>query len=475
MLEGLEISEVMSSQISNVPTDRIDAEYYRKEFVHDEVLIQESPENFQKFIELGLEINASAFYPSIEPYYNQGELPFLRVADVDGMIDYKGCTTIPVDLTVKHPTLRLVCEGDLVLTKGGSIARIGYVEQTSAVSRDLIFVNTSILSKEDSNFIYLYLQTPFANRLLLRSGSQSVQAHLTITLVRDVPIFSATTILKKKLLFLIEESRRANDESKRLSEQAETLLLEAIGLQNFTPSEENTNIKSFQDSFLSSGRLDAEYYQPKYEEVQEQIIQTGQCKTIGSLTEFVQRGKQPIYTDNREGNVLPVVNSKHVRTGKVILDDNRFATKVEGAVTISKNDVLINGTGVGTIGRSAAYLHDADALPDNHVTVLRNSQVEPIYLATFLNSPLGQLQVEQNYKGSSGQIELYPSDIESFYVWVAPDDVQESIRKNVQASYELENESAHLLEVAKRAVEMAIEEDEAAAMRYIEGNSAVDE
>lgn len=33
------------------------------------------------------------------------------------------------------------------------------------------------------------------------------------------------------------------------------------------PSTENKNIKSFNDSFAKSGRLDAEYYQTKYDEI----------------------------------------------------------------------------------------------------------------------------------------------------------------------------------------------------------------
>jgi len=42
------------------------------------------------------------------------------------------------------------------------------------------------------------------------------------------------------------------------------------------------------------------------------------------------------------------------------------------------------------------------ALPDNHVTVLRAEAADPIYLSVFLNSQLGQLQIEQQIKGSSG-------------------------------------------------------------------------
>lgn len=51
-------------------------------------------------------------------------------------------------------------------------------------------------------------------------------------------------------------------------QQAETLLLDALNLTGFSPNTDNTNIKSFQESFITSGRLDAEHYQPKFDEIE---------------------------------------------------------------------------------------------------------------------------------------------------------------------------------------------------------------
>ncbi|MDD5123256.1 hypothetical protein [Methylovulum sp.] len=86
----------------------------------------------------------------------------------------------------------------------------------------------------------------------------------------------------------------------------------------------------------------------------------------------------------------------------------------EEPLVIQKGDVLINGTGVGTIGRSACYLHEQNALPDNHVTILRTDKINPIFLSVYLNSIAGKYQVDKYFKGSSGQIEIYPKDIENF-------------------------------------------------------------
>jgi len=68
------------------------------------------------------------------------------------------------------------------------------VTEEAAASRDLIFLNSSILSNRDRLFLYIYAQTAFFNRQLLRSSSQTAQPHLTITLVRNLPTFRAGMI-----------------------------------------------------------------------------------------------------------------------------------------------------------------------------------------------------------------------------------------------------------------------------------------
>ena len=184
-----------------------------------------------------------------------------------------------------------------------------------------------------------------------------------------------------------------------------------------------------------------------------------------------QRGKQPIYIENEEEyeSGLLVVNSKHVREGEVILTNNRCAylPETDEPLKIKTNDVLINGTGVGTIGRCAPYLYAQDALPDNHVTILRTDSLDPIYLSIYLNSIIGKLQVEKYFKGSSGQIELYPKDIDQFLVWDAPKTIQLKIRADVEDSHEKREQSQQLLEIAKTGVERAIETDEATATTWM--------
>jgi type I restriction enzyme M protein len=76
-------------------------------------------------------------------------------------------------------------------------------------------------------------------------------------------------------------------------------------------------------------------------------------------------------------------------------------------------------------------------------------------------------QVDKYFKGSSGQIELYPKDIANFYIPLVNDEIQKTIAGKIKASFKLKAESKQLLDLAKLAVEMAIEQNEEAALEYI--------
>ncbi|MBA2762064.1 MAG: restriction endonuclease subunit S, partial [Segetibacter sp.] len=60
------------------------------------------------------------------------------------------------------------------------------------------------------------------------------------------------------------------------------------------------------------------------------------------------------------------------------------------------------------------------------------------------------------------------SDINQFIVWDAPQEVQSKIAEYVLQAYDLEKQSQQLLEAAKQAVEIAIEEGEEKAMEFIQ-------
>lgn len=471
LLEGLEISEVSYHVVKGTETLRFDSEYFFKEYLRIEQLIKCLTGKFTNFANLGICVDCSAFYPALEPYYGEGEYPFIRVGDVKEWIDFDGCIKLPRGIIPNFPTLKRVFPGDIVITKGGSIGNVGYVSQESCVSRDLIFLNTSKLDYEKQIMLYLYLSSKFAFKQMVRSSSQCAQPHLTTTLIKKFDIFWPGKNLVHRLSSIFLNSRDAMNKSQISYSVAEEVLLCNLGLQDWSSMQGNISYKSFVD-FQISGRLDAEYYQPKYDELKK-IVYKKAChvKLISEMELFNARGQQPEYVENGD---LSVINSKHILENGLDYDNFEKTACIywekQERSRVFKNDILIYTTGAN-IGRTAIYMINEKALASNHVNILRVNTENKIYVAFVMNSLIGRLQTEQLSAGSA-QAELYPKDISHFYIPFVSEDIQTQISDKVQEFFSFRKESKRLLELAKRVVEVAIEQGEDAALHLLEIENA---
>ena len=171
-MDGLECSEIRMSDVCDTTTLRFDSDYYKKEYLEIEQFICKNRDKFVTIESQGLQVDASAFYPSLEPYYNTGTIPFVRVADVKDQIEYNACVNIP-EMGEEFRTLHMCYPGDVVLTKGGRVGTAGLITQPSYVTRDLIFINASALSRKDYIVLYLFFSSSFAYKQMVRSSSMT--------------------------------------------------------------------------------------------------------------------------------------------------------------------------------------------------------------------------------------------------------------------------------------------------------------
>lgn len=120
---------------------------------------------------------------------------------------------------------------------------------------------------------------------------------------------------------------------------------------------------------------------------------------------LVTRGIAPKYTSS--DGVL-VLNQKCVRDQQINLGPSRLTQKnsIRTEKLLRRDDVLVNSTGAGTLGRVARWVQDLRATVDSHITIVRFDPdlVDPV-CAGF-----GILQIEKEVEalaeGSTGQTEL---------------------------------------------------------------------
>src|SRR5690554_1035384 len=128
---------------------------------------------------------------------------------------------------------------------------------------------------------------------------------------------------------------------------------------------------------------------------------------LKSSTIEIRRGISPKYTE--EGGIQ-VINQKCIRNHKVDFSlarrNDTSKRKIDGR-EIQIGDVLVNSTGVGTLGRLAPVRHLPEpSVADSHITVIRanNRLISNAFLAGLMitSEPL----IEASGAGSTGQTEL---------------------------------------------------------------------
>lgn len=133
-----------------------------------------------------------------------------------------------------------------------------------------------------------------------------------------------------------------------------------------------------------------------------------QTKKLGEVCEYISRGVSPKYIN--EGGIL-VLNQKCIRNHKV---DYAFARmhnvdcrKIDSKKIIKDGDVLINSTGVGTLGRVAQVKNINNVVTvDSHVTIVR--PVKDLFHDEYFGYVMIFVEdiLKDSGDGASGQIEL---------------------------------------------------------------------
>lgn len=143
---------------------------------------------------------------------------------------------------------------------------------------------------------------------------------------------------------------------------------------------------------------------------------------LSAIATIVGRGIAPMYSES--GDFI-VINQRCIRGGRVKLENARTHDSSLRAVKELKQlvpgDILVNSTGVGTLGRTAPW-RGADNLKvtvDSHVTIVRpRRSVHPRWLAYALS--IAEPLIESLGRGSTGQTELAANSLAEMQLLYPP-------------------------------------------------------
>jgi len=440
---------------------RIDAEYYKPEYLEIKQKLLQA--NFVYFKALVKEI----IHPKeIKREYEEEKQDYLFLLAQNVrplMLDLSERKYISEERAKQMPK-NLLERGDILLVRSGNVGDLTvYMGKPDKViaSADLLVAKTTF---KYPCYVTIFLNTHWGRNILLRGVYSGLQPHIAPAYIKQIPILIISTNLMGKIENLFLQTQNLLEKSHSLYSQAESLLLEELGLKDYKPKYEKTYTAKLSDVFFAH-RIDAEYFQPVYEEVIEKIKKKTELKPLGKLAERIKLKHKPEenkiykyieisdvsidigevnYTE-KLGKELPPNARILVKGGELIVSKVRPTRGAIGIIPIeSKNNLICS---------SAFSVFNVDS---------------PLkeYLYIVIRSIIGKLQLEKPTKGTS-----YPTiedrDVEKLKIPLLPLSTQQKIAELVKQSHEARKKAKELLEIAKRAVEIAIENNEEEALNYI--------
>ena len=462
-MDGQDIQEVKLSELEF--SLRIDAEYYKPLYIQLEKRLSS-----RKHAPLGEKSNfligpfGSSF--TVDNYLEDSPYRYIRGRDVKPFFLQDENAFMPQEDYFRLDKYALQ-KDDVLVSVVGTLGNAAIVTE-EALPAIFSCKSTVLRAKElRPRYLLAYLNTKLGRALLLRKTRGTVQTGLNLDDLKSLLIFVPENVFQKQIEHVVSTSEQKIQESKNLYQEAENILLEHLGLKDWQPSEAGVSVKSFADSFGTSARLDAEHYQPKYDEL---LGKLGSLESVslGNLVSIKKSFEPGSEAYQEEG--VPFIRIADLTKFGITSPDIHVSENIIDnleALKLKKDTVLL--TKDGSIGIAYKVPEDLNAVTSGgilHLTV-RNQKVLPDYLALVLNSVVTKLQAERDAGGSIIQ-HWKPSEIAEVLIPILDKDVQEKIVENVHKSFDAREKSERLLGIAKRGVELAIEESEAAALAWIE-------
>ncbi|GET45454.1 restriction endonuclease subunit S [Capnocytophaga felis] len=445
------MSEVLLSKVFENKDFRFDTDFWTKEPKINPSL---------KYMKIGDCLKISQYGISISMNEEERGIPIYRMNEIHNMLcDFS--VSKYADTTEKELEIFRLNDRDVLFNRTNSFEWVGrtgiFYEQSK---QDFIFASYLVRFVPNEEIIlpeYLttYLNTRYGIWDLKRRARQSInQTNINPEEVKEslIPILDKSFQLQIKSFF--EISRDSLKLSQQKYTEAENLLLETLNLKDFQPTNESVNIKTLKESFLQTGRLDAEFYQKKYEEYFN-IISKKDYSTIGKeyeqINDRVENFSEYNYIEIGDVNVSNGESKPNI----VLAEDLPANAKIKA----KKGDVLISKVRPYRGAVSIIEENYSNLVVSGAFTVLRpknNSVYSAEFLKVLLRTELYKDWLLQFNVGTSYPV-IKDEDILNLRIPIVSESVHLKIAEYIQKANQLRTEAQSLLQNAKLSVENAIE------------------
>lgn len=347
-------------------------------------------------------------------------------------------------------------KNDVIISTVGTIGNCAVVDDSILPANSDRHVGIIRIKNDYSPYVLsTFLLSKYGKIQTSREATGNVQLNLFIYKLKELEIPQFFPDFQSKIEQTVKSAHAKLAESKSLYSEAEDILLLELGLKNWHPRNTNINVKKLKESFLQTGRLDSEYYLPRYEDYAHLIEHYrggyGQFSNVCMINEanYVPAANEK-YTYIELGNIGSYGNITDctVAYGK---DLPSRARRV-----VHTNNVILSSVG-GSLQSCALISSEYDnAICSTGFFVVRSNAINSETLLTLFKSEVMQNLLKQSCSGTI-LTAINHTELQKIVVPKIRKEVQDKIAENIQKSIALRNKSKSLLENAKVQVENVIQ------------------
>ena len=470
-MEGLEVTVLRKSEVLDEnDTKRIDPEFFIKAAIQAFRRLKDEP-RLGDFVKDGYRVVYETTKIVDREEGIPEELPFfLQSADITTpFINAEKMACVPEADWLRYPKGRIKA-GELLIEVKGKAAKVAVVPDDFP-NRTLVTGTCYKLTTHEKwqrSLLVAHLIGRYGAILKDRLKTNLLVAYIAKDDLYRIPVPNLGRALAERVHVLVQSSLAIRNEILLAQENASSVLLGALGLANWTPPEPLAYTALASDVFVS-GRFDAQYFMPAKEQVRLSLAALpGQ-----PLSDRVDSIRDQ-WVPERAPPTMRVRNYDLTDALVPLLDAEKepsFAADIGSMKKFFKNGDVV-------ISRLRAYLKEVavvrveDDIPSvgsSEFIVLRpkGKVISPETLMVFLRSAPVQTILKWCQDGSQHP-RFSEGDLLSIPVPDAVGTVSDQITQIVQDGFTARHRARKLLETAKRAVEIAIEDGEPAAMAFLD-------
>ena len=354
----------------------------------------------------------------------------------------------------------------LIMRSGANVGQCAiYLENNPAISMsDTLIIRSG---KLNPFFLAIFLNTKHGIALIERGKYGSAQPHIAPPFLYQIPIPNWEN-LQTEIEKIYLRSKDLTELSKTQYAEAQSLLLSELGLADWQPKHRLAFATNY-ESMQRAERIDADYFQPKYDDIVNAIREyPGGWDVLGnlvSLKKCIEVGSKKYLEDGipfvRVSNLSPFEITEEKYISEELYAEIQEHQPKQGEILFSKD---------ATPGIAYHFCEQPKKMiPAGGILRLKNTtdKIRNEYLTLVLNSILTQEQINRDV-GGSVILHWRPDQVAGTVIPILPQEKQTEIQEKVLDSFDLRKRAKDLLEHAKHAVEIAIEQDEQTAINWLE-------